>query len=419
MARRFRNANDGNFLGRIYKLGSSQGGGLATARVWRVAVDLMPAQRASEGRRKSLRRKARTLAGASGWYPNRRPRRAAGTVNLRSGTLGRSLHIGVDSGARSAGEDLIRPLQTRRGTVKSMATGRIIRAGIQARHPPPTTHHSRDRDPADSEGGDAPAGGRLGQTVNGRRMRADRRSGRGCFGRAARGRIVRRVGGAEQEMSDERRARFRRKLAGRVGSLAVPVGPVRRRLRPTAPNGPDRSGDCCRLEGKESTPISRSGADRSPFEPDRRQTGGELIRVAGPTRPGATPADGRVGSGHRNVDAGRRRNGLDGPERSRDRAPPPCRAPFSRLPSTRVCGGWSFVVCLPHGTTISHRAPPGPNPGSCKGVGREFAPADTLARSGRFTARHDRAAALGAVSGSFRGPCRPGRARQGLLYAIS
>ena len=58
-------------------------------------VDLIPARRAgSEGRRKSLRRKAKTLAGASGWYPNRRPRSAAGTVNLRSGTLGRSSRIG-------------------------------------------------------------------------------------------------------------------------------------------------------------------------------------------------------------------------------------------------------------------------------------------------------------------------------------
>ena len=65
----------------------------------------------------------------------------------------------------------------------------------------------------------------------------------------------------------------------------------------------------------DSNPIPRSDADRSPFEPDRRPTGVEPIRGAGPTRPVATSAAGRVGSGDRTVEAVRRRNDLDCPER--------------------------------------------------------------------------------------------------------
>ncbi len=48
---------------------------------------------------------------------------------------------------------------------------------------------------------------------------------------------------------------------------------------------------------------------------DRRQTRREPMRGAGPTRPGATSAGGRVGSGDRTVNADRRRNDLDCPER--------------------------------------------------------------------------------------------------------
>ena len=86
-----------------------------------------------------------------------------------------------------------------------------------------------------------------------------------------------------------------------TAATPTPVRPARRRLRPAA--------------GDDSTPIPRSDPDRSPFEPDRRPTGVEPIRGAGPTRPVATSAAGWVGSGDRTVEAGRRRNDLDCPER--------------------------------------------------------------------------------------------------------
>ena len=67
----------------------------------------------------------------------------------------------------------------------------------------------------------------------------------------------------------------------------LPVGPARRRRRPTdrpERDEPVRSDDSGRPEMNDPTPIPRSDADRSPFEPDPRPTGLEPIRGARASR---------------------------------------------------------------------------------------------------------------------------------------
>ncbi len=93
-----------------------------------------------------------------------------------------------------------------------------------------------------------------------------------------------------------------REMAGPDGDRTPDPG--RPSVGPTMPRRPERN---------DPTPIPRSDADRSPFEPDFRPTGLEPIRGAGPTRPVAMLAVGGVGSGDRTVDAVRRRNDLDCP----------------------------------------------------------------------------------------------------------
>ena len=125
-----------------------------------------------------------------------------------------------------------------------MAAGRIIRAGIQARHPPLARSRS---------------GGFRGRECSGRRTTGpvgERTpdAGRPTVGPTlprpgGPGRIVGRVGGAEPETPDEWRVRFRRKvgragrvacLPGRAGPMATPVGPrgaIRTRSPDPVPTG--------------------------------------------------------------------------------------------------------------------------------------------------------------------------------------